>query len=96
MKVKESILEGYASEEGLLRDVYLLQALTKIEQYGAECEFFEKKYSVDLKTFERQLHRDKGKENFQKEEDLEDWEFAHNALYWWEKKLKELRRAADA
>lgn len=44
MKVKESILaeEGYSSEKNLLRDSYLLQALAKIEQYRAECEFFEK------------------------------------------------------
>ncbi len=98
MKVKESILaeEGYSSEKNLLRDLYLLEALTKIEQYRAECEFFEKKYDMDLKTLERQLHKDKGQENFEKEEDLEDWEFAKKALNWWEKKLKELRLAANA
>ncbi len=73
-----------------------MEALTKIEQYRAECEFFENKYGMDLKTLERQLHKDKGKENFEKEEDLEDWEFAKKALNWWEKKLKELRLAADA
>jgi len=37
------------------------------------------------------IHNVKGKEDFQKEEDLEDWEFANKALKWWEKKLKELR-----
>lgn len=98
MKVKERILaeKGYASEKDLLKDLYLLEALAKVEQYQAECEFFEKKYGMDLKMFEQQLHKKRGIEDFGKEDNLNDWEFAHNALNWWKRKLKELRLAKDA
>jgi len=56
MKVKEAILaeEGYASEKSMLKDVYLMNALAKIEQYRAECEFYEKKYGMSRKVFEQQ------------------------------------------
>lgn len=49
-----------------------------------------------MNTLERQLHKNKGTEDFEKEEDLEDWGFVKKALNWWENKAKELRLAADA
>ncbi|RKY68358.1 MAG: hypothetical protein DRQ24_11845 [Candidatus Latescibacterota bacterium] len=93
MKVLEEILarEGYASSEDLLRDVSLFLALSRVEQYKAECELFEKKYGMSLKEFERFVHKEKGEEDFEKEEDLEDWEFSRNALEWWGQKVKELQ-----
>ncbi len=97
MKVKEAILaeEGYTSEKSMLNDVYLMNALAKIEYYRAECENFENKYGMKLKTFEHRLHKDKGKEDFLKEDDLQDWEFANAALKWWQEKLKDLRIVKD-
>lgn len=97
MKVKERLLaeEGYLSEKNMIKDVYLLSALAKIEQYRAECEFFEKKYGMSLRTFKQQLRRARNEEDFQKEEDLANWEFAANALKWWKRKQKELRVAAN-
>lgn len=50
--------------------------------------FFEHKYSAKFEYAFRQI---KGEENFEKEEDLDDWEFAFNALKWWDKKANELR-----
>lgn len=41
----------------------------------------------------KHLHAVKGKEDFEKENDLEDWEFVCNALIWWEDKLRALRNA---
>ncbi len=37
------------------------------------------------------LHKDKGSEDFEKEENLEDWEFAVQAVRWWQEKADELR-----
>ncbi|CAN2041828.1 conserved hypothetical protein [Candidatus Magnetomoraceae bacterium gMMP-15] len=78
--------DGYAAYEILIRDWALLTALSKIEKYKAECDFFEHKYKMKIENFEKILHIKKGSENFEKEEDLEDWEFALSALEWWEKK----------
>ncbi len=95
MTVKENIFieEGYFSPENMLKEVYLLNTLSKKEQYNAEIEFFEKKYNMKFYEFEKQIHSKKGKENFRKEEDLEDWEFAISALKWWTEKAKELKNA---
>jgi hypothetical protein len=69
--------EGYNSTDELVRDWALLVALSRLEQYQAECEFFEKKHNMSL-------------EQFGQEEDIEDWEFSCNALKWWQAKAKEL------
>lgn len=87
--------EGYNSSAELIQDWVLMVAFSKVEQYKTECEFFGKKYRMKLEEFELFLHKEKGKEDFQKEEDLEDWEFALNALQWWEKKVKRLKSAAN-
>jgi hypothetical protein len=95
MKIKDNILaaEGYTSAEDLLTDVILLNSLSKKEQYKAEIENFEHKYKMSFEEFESQLHREKGVEDFRKEEDLEDWQFAINALKWWTKKAEDLKVA---
>ena len=95
MTVKENILieEGYFSPEKMLKEVYFLSTLSKKEQYKAEIEFFEKKYNMKFDKFEKQIHNKKGKEDFRKEEDLEDWEFAIAALKWWTKKAEEFKDA---
>ena len=97
MKIKESILaeEGYLSEKELTRDVFKLHALAKIEKYQAECDFFQNKYNMDLLALEEQLHKRKGKEEIEKEQDLEDWEFAAQALVWWQNHLEEAKIAQN-
>lgn len=82
--------EGYNSTEELVRDWALMVALSRLEQYQAECELFEKKHKMSLEQFERLVHREKGHEDFGQEEDIEDWEFSVNALKWWQAKAKEL------
>ncbi len=93
MTVKENILieEGYFSPEKMLKDVYFLNTISKTEKYKAEIEFFENKYNMRFGEFEKQIHDIRGKENFKKEEDLEDWEFAISALDWWTKKAEEFK-----
>lgn len=88
--------EGYSSARDLLRDWALMTALSRLDQYGAQCEAFEAKYHMSLDELERLAHRKKGAEDFQREEDIEDWEFCASALNWWQAKVQELRRAGDS
>jgi hypothetical protein len=83
--------EGYGSVESFMIDSALLIALSKIDQYESECDSFKDKYGMALKDFELFLRREKGMEIFEKEEDLDDWEFAAHALKWWKEKADELR-----
>jgi hypothetical protein len=92
--VEEVLLkEGYRSSDDFMRDWALILALSKQDQYSAEIDFFEKKYRMKFKEFDSLLHGEKGKEDFQKEEDAEDWEFSLNALRWWKEKIRELGSA---
>jgi len=88
--------EGYGSPHALIKDWALIVALSKLEKYRAECDFFQKKYGTTLEDFEAQLHRERGQEDFEKEDDINDWEFSLEALKWWEKKIKELQDASDS
>jgi hypothetical protein len=67
-----------------------MTAMSKLEQYRAECECLAKKHGRTLDEFESAAHAVKGREDFGAEEDLEDWEFAAHALVWWQAKIEEL------
>ncbi len=83
----EVLLEqGYDSSEELIRDWSLMVALSRLEQYQAEYEFFERKYNMSLEKLEYLAHEQKGQEDFEQEEDLDDWEFSVQALKWWQAK----------
>jgi len=84
--------EGYVSSDEFARDGVLVLALSRLEQYRAEVEFYEKKYGMALQEFEASLHGQKGREDFTKEADLEDWEFALEAQMWWQGKAMELQQ----
>lgn len=88
--------EGYHSTDGVLRGWALLTAMSRVEQYRAECESFQKKHGRPLAEFDRATHSIKGREDFAAEDDLDDWAFAVEALKWWQSKVKELRVAASA
>ena len=98
MNVSKEVLfkEGYGSTDEFIRDWALIMALSKLEQFKAENDFFEKKYKMNLEEFESLLHKEKGKEDFEKEEDTEDWEFSLSALRWWEEKVRELQSATGS
>ncbi|MEA1963676.1 MAG: hypothetical protein U9O41_00875 [Candidatus Aerophobetes bacterium] len=85
--------EGYGSSDEFLKDSALLISLARRDQYQAEYDFFAKKYRMEVEEFERLLHQKRGKEDFKKEKDLEDWQFAEAALQWWEEKIKGLKSA---
>jgi hypothetical protein len=85
--------EGYASAEEFARDGAVVLGLSRVEQYKAEIEYFEKKYGMTFEEFESLVHRQKGREDIAKEADAEDWEFALEALRWWKAKVEELQGA---
>jgi len=90
--LKEILLkEGYVSPHALTKDWALIVALSRVEQYRAECDFFQKKYGLTMEDFESHLHGERGSENFEKEDDINDWEFCLDALKWWKQKVKEIR-----
>ena len=76
------------------KDAVLLFILAKIDQYKGEKEFFDNKYKQDFYELEQATHSIKGKEDFQLEEDLEDWEFAIKSLEYWTKEYKTIRNDA--
>ena len=95
IEVAKEILskEGYGSSDEFARDGVLVLALSRLEQYRGEIEYLEKKNGMSFKEFESSVHAHKGREDFAKEADIEDWEFALNALKWWKGKIKELKHA---
>jgi hypothetical protein len=85
--------DGYSSTEDVLKDWSAMIALSRVDQFRAEKESFENKYKQSFDGYEKDLRAVKGKEDFEKESDLEDWEFACKSLSWWEDKLRTLRNA---
>lgn len=73
-------------------DAILLFLLSKIDQYGAECECYEKKYNSKYSDFEKKVHSVKNHEDFSVEEDLEDWEFAEKSLNYWKSKYRDIEK----
>ena len=90
MQAFEEVLysEGYDSTKAVVRDWALLVSLSRVEQYRAECDFFQKKYGMSMEEFEFRLHQEKGYEDFAKEDDMADWQFSLQALKWWAEKAK--------
>ncbi|MCU0501622.1 MAG: hypothetical protein MUC51_07615, partial [Anaerolineae bacterium] len=56
--------EGYRSAEDVLRGWALLTAMSRVEQYRAECEALQKKHGTSLAELERAAHAIKGQEDF--------------------------------
>jgi hypothetical protein len=85
--LKQSI--GIDREEAL-KDISLLIAIAKRDRYAMECQRFEKKYNMKFKVFEKSLRKVTGEEDYQKENDLDDWEFAISSQNWWQQKIEAL------
>ena len=55
--------------------------------------FLKKKYSEPFDSFQARM-QEEGKEDFKKEDDLMDWEYANAALRWWKSQIEDLKSAA--
>ncbi|MBU0988895.1 MAG: hypothetical protein KJ823_01780 [Proteobacteria bacterium] len=87
--------ERYDTPKAFIKDLALMLPLSRVEQYRAECEFFQKKYAMSMEEFESRLHEEKGYEDFEKEDDLADWQFSLETLRWWEEKERNLQKSLE-
>ncbi len=78
------------NKEELVKEIALLIAVSKRDKYQLECAKFQQKYQSSFADFEKQLHSQPNKEDYAKESDLDDWEFAIASQNWWEKRIEEL------
>lgn len=78
------------NKEELVKEISLLIALSKRDRYKLENDKFEQKYQMSIDNFEKMLHSQKNHEEYDKENDLDDWEFAIASQNWWEKGIEEL------
>jgi len=43
---------------------------------------------MTMEEFEFYIHGDRGSENFEEKDNINDWKFSLEVLKWWEKKSK--------
>jgi hypothetical protein len=93
MTAIQTVLQKTAqTEQGIVREHLVFQALSKISRYQAECALFERKYGRPLSAMQQSTAAQT--EDFSLEDDLLDWEYADSALQWWQSCLQEFQRAA--
>ena len=90
----EALAAGeFSSHETAAWEVSLTVALSKVSSYERECAHFRRKYDQPLEAFQKSLEAMRGHEDFTREDDLADWEFAEGALQLWQKRVEILRHA---
>lgn len=65
------------------------EALTKMEVYKARSGVFEKKYRMVFESFKKKVETTP-KEDFEKWDDLIEWDANHAAFLEWKKKYEDL------
>ncbi len=93
MTVAEILSKAGESESEALREHAIFLCMSKISRYEAESERFQKKYGESFDSFRKQIRSGDKKEDFIKEDDFLDWEYATTALSYWRDCLEELRSA---
>ncbi len=81
---------GVTNIAALVEDEAVMMLLAKESKYQAEYNKFKDKYKSDFIEFEKTVHSS-GKEDFEIEDDLMDWEFVYHALENIKKKKRLLR-----
>ena len=74
----------------ILKNHALHQICSKLQKYELEDSLFQKKYKCQYNEFNNTINRMQNEENFQWEDDLMDWQFAHENLIFWKQKLNTL------
>jgi hypothetical protein len=72
--------------------VLYLSSLAKVSEFKAEDMQYEQKYGAPFSSFKERIQSMRGAENFEEEDDLMAWQFAHESRLHWEEKVKELER----
>lgn len=93
MSITEVLDKTGQTEASVLREHIILTGMAKLSRYEAECALLEKKYGESLDIFKKRIREKQEHEDFAKEDDLMDWEYADAALKWWLSQLEDIRRA---
>ena len=80
---------GISDVSAILENEAIMMLLTKESRYRAEYNQLKKKYNSEFEDFKTKVEAS-GKEDFEVEDDLMDWEFAANALKMIEEKKRNL------
>lgn len=78
---------SYRDTTELIKDSLFTEILCKISDYVDEVEHFEKKYGKTFTEFKEEYEA--GEEDFEKYDDMMEWEFAKEGKEYWQAKLKE-------
>ncbi len=79
MTIDEILIKTGQTEASVLREHFVMTGLAKVSRYEAQCVHFENKYNESLDTFQKYMQQEE-KEDFAKEDDLMDWEYADAAF----------------
>lgn len=91
-KVSKDLLERlhYTSVEDAGLSMLHLSCMAKISEYKSDDERYEKKYKSSFAEFSKKINQQMNEEDFEEEDDLLAWQYAHDARTYWENKLQEL------
>ena len=81
---------GFSSIKELVTEQLILMLQSKIGHYEAECKMLESRYG---RPFEIAATGELGREDFEKDDDLNDWRFAREAVSLYQKKMQEILNA---
>ncbi|MCK5055601.1 MAG: hypothetical protein KAT34_03030 [Candidatus Aminicenantes bacterium] len=70
---------GVTDIAAFIENEAIMMLLTKESKYRTEYNVFKDKYKSEFEEFDRKI-KESGKEDFEVEDDLMDWEFAYHAL----------------
>jgi hypothetical protein len=91
--MREILKQACGSETLALREHATLLALSKMSRYEFECALFEEKHGESFQSVKNRISVMCNEKDFQAEDDLMYWEFAHVALDWWKGKLRDIHDA---
>jgi len=89
LELLSSLHYSNIEEAGL--DMLLLSAQSKYSEFSNEARFFENKYHMKFAEFQKMVEKKVEDEDFEQEDDLMTWKFAHESAQYWKKKVEELK-----
>ena len=80
----------YDSFEAAGREMVYLSARSKLSRYRAEEQQYEIKYGLGFDEFRLRVESKQNEEDFEEEDDLMSWRFAHETAGYLTQKVQEL------
>lgn len=90
-EVVKSLMKELAVADAseIIRDSLVTEILCKVSDFSDEVKHFEEKYGKQFAEFNTEYETNE--EDFEKYDDLMEWEFAQQGKTYWESKLKEAK-----